>query len=671
MTTTIPRTFEDAEAVLAKALPGYESRPQQQELARSIERCLTTRTHLVAEAGCGTGKSLGYLIPAILSGKRVVVTTATKALQDQIGGKDLPFLEEHLPVPFKWTVLKGRSSYVCQAKLVDEAPESRVAVFVRSEDSNGYDGTREELPFEVDDRDWRSITTGSDECPGKTQCPFGETCYAEAAKTKAKESNVVVINHALFFTDLKVRQDTGGLISMLDAYDVVIADEAHELEEWASKMLGAKVTELSIQQLLGDVRNFVMDNFDTEIDPAAVNSLAACDVAGAALVDLWGSLRRWFDQKNGKGRRIHENGRLRAADVLAEEDRWVELCNALTDLADAVSCLHADNAVLGGGADMGKLRTRLRRIMQRCLSTEANVTDLAAAPWDLMVRWITEEEWGPAHRRQSRLVVNSSPIEVGDILRGMLWSKTPGILVSATMATGGTFNYITGRLGISDFVGIDVGTPFDYTTQAQLYVPRHMPIPSGKTRGEWENMSVTEIRDLLRFSDGRALVLFTSSKQMREVHAQIKGLVPWTVMIQGEAPNPKLAERFMADEHSVLFATRSFFTGVDFQGDACSLVIIDKLPFPVPTEPVTEARCELIEKRGGRAFDDYTIPVMSLILKQGFGRLIRHRNDTGVVAILDARLDTKGYGRKIVESLPPAPLVTRQADVASFFEGAA
>lgn len=651
-------TFKDAERVLADALPGYESRPQQQALAAAVEEAMADGVHLIAEAGCGTGKSFGYLIPAIQSGKRVVVTTATKNLQDQIATGDLPFLQEHLgdEVPFTYAVLKGRSNYLCQAKHTDAQSRGaqEVAVHIKGIQGTGetWSGEREDLPFTVEDRDWRELTVSADECPGKRECPFGETCYAEKAKQKAKESDVVVVNHALFFTDLMVKKMTNGNSSMLDHYDIVVADEAHELEEWAANMLGQRFSEGSLKALTTEVRAFVSQFFSGD-DPQASKVLDLGTVINGAMVPLWESLTP---------------GRLYPKDFLENQDAWVDLANALGDYADAVSALSLDNAT----GDTTKAGRRKRLLVTKSINMAMKFADIIVAPATVLVRWVEEEPIKGARPGQprTRKVIMTAPIEVADILDQLVWSKTPAVLVSATMSVGGSFDYIAGRLGIKDPRSLDVGTPFDYSKQAALYVPDDIPAPVKDKRAAWEGLSIERMRDLVNASDGRALLLFTSRKQMERAYAALVDRLDYTCLMQGMAgkSNKALAAEFMDDTHSVLFALKSFFTGVDFQGEACSLVVIDKLPFPVPDEPLTEARCDAIVNRGGDAFGDYTIPVMTLILQQGYGRLIRHRSDHGVVAILDPRLTKAGYGRKIMRSLPDAPLLTKVSEVEEFFE---
>ncbi len=669
--TTNPRTFEEAEAVLAETLPGYESRPQQQTLARAVERSFATGQHLIGQAGCGTGKSLGYLIPAIQANGNTVITTATKALQDQIANKDLPFLAEHLGIDFTYTVLKGRSNYVCRAKLdeadTDATREVKVAIRAKKEAGETFYGERDELPVPLTDMEWRGITASSDECPGKSDCPYGEECFAEQVKERARNSKIVVVNHALFFTDLMVREVTGGKSTMIGEYDVVVADEAHELEDWAAKMLGTKFTEGGIRKLTSEANNFAQRHLEgtdkSDLTDAIADLLDQTDRAWEMLEEIRPQPR----DDDGSPLPKPNQWRLRRAafDNPDWEPTWIAFHNALVIFAQAIARADVTGVV---GAD--KARLTKQRLGSRSTSLAKKFRHLLSEMTSddpKLVAWC--EATRPTRRgRQAdeQISIEVAPIEVADILYESVWSKTPAILVSATMSVGGKFDYITGRLGIPEYEAVDVGTPFDYGTQSAIYVPSHLSSPKARS---WAGEAIVEMGDLVRASQGRALLLFTSRKQMESAYETLSRRLPYVCMMQGQAPNNELADKFMADHESVLFATRSFFTGVDFQGSACSLVVIDKMPFPVPTEPVTEARCERIEARGGSSFTDYVIPVMSLILEQGFGRLIRHRNDRGVVAILDSRLTETPYGKGILRSLPPAKRISAMHEVDAFFGG--
>lgn len=649
------RTFKDAEVRLAETLPGYESRPPQQALAAAVEGAIFNRTHLLGEAGCGTGKSLGYLIPAILSGKRVVISTATKALQDQVANEDVPFLQEHLGKPFSFALLKGRRNYLClnKAEAVDPADVPNIgrllADLTALAADPGFVGDRESLPFEVSDAEWRHLAADSDDCQA-LECKDKGICFAVRARKAAKEAQVVVVNHALYLTDLVVREMTGGAASMLDQHDVVVFDEAHEVEKYASSTLGSQFKTGGVAHLVSEVRNFGRRHVPTK---AAELEVAGNEVLTAMTTLFMGLERAFIDGKSDKLR-------IRPALLLDHGDNFVGFANALDALHEAV----ADGGLLGDvpGANYNDVKKKRDRISGRTLSTAGRFKQVILADFNDLVRWVERDSRG-------NLTLATAPVTVAPYLREALFGagNTTAVLVSATLSVDGKFDYVAGRLGIDTYTDIDVGTPFDFTKQALFYVPTDIGDPSPANRAAWSSMMASRTLDLVRASKGRALLLFTSNRELNAAYNAIADRIPYNVYKQGDAPNRVLMEQFKEDTDSVLFATASFFTGVDFQGDTCSLVVIDKLPFPVPTDPIVEARCDAIKRAGGNDFSSYTIPEMTLPLKQGFGRLIRHRNDKGVFALMDARVVTKGYGTKIVRSLPDAPRTDSMADVLSFF----
>lgn len=650
------RTFEDAERRLAETLDGYESRPPQQVLANAIEDALDTGKHVLAEAGCGTGKSLGALIPAILSGKRVVYSTATKALQEQVAGKDLPFLKANLGVDFTFALLKGRSNYFCKAKAVDADPRYVPVDKMLAElaaDPN-HSGDREHFTtVSVDEKDFRNVSATSEECPGKRKCPFGETCYAEGAKAKARAADVVVANHMLTFTDIKIREVTNGHGSMLGDVDAYIFDEAHEIEEIATNAISDVVRESGVRKLGTEVQHFLMGT-----DHPQAEAIAS---------DIQHTLARAWEA-------------LPKEDGATMTQAWfAENFEPIADLMDALQA--AAEAVEETDARDRREEARRERLYTRCMNYRETFATAMMATDDALVRWIEHDD------KQNRLFKHA-PLRVGPWLDAGIWSRkvvgsqteedpegepVTSALISATLSVGGSFDYLLDRLGLppESTKTLNVGTPFDFQTQAMLYTPPSN-IPSPKEKSAWMTVTPIITEQLIDASGGGALLLFTSRAAMKQAYEGLspklraKGL---RCLMQGEhGTNKEIARIFQDDEHSVLFALKSFFTGVDFGGDTCRLVVIDKLPFAVPTDVMFKARSEEVEKHGGRSFSDLTIPMMTLTLLQGFGRLIRTKSDRGVVAILDSRLQSTPYGRRIMQAMPDAPQVTDLAEVKAFYE---
>jgi ATP-dependent DNA helicase DinG len=694
MTTDTITTFDGAQANLAVSLPGYEPREKQSALAHKIESQIRgegVSRHALLQASTGTGKSLAYLIPAILSGKKVVVSTATKALQDQIANKDLPFLAEHLGVEFTHSILKGRSNYLCRAELArigEDDPALAAKIEARLNELS-TDGAGEVFPegfyaedaaFDVTPIEFRKLTVGSGDCPGKSQCPFGETCFSERAKKDAKDADVVVVNHALLCTDLWVDGISGGKASLLGDYDVLIVDEAHELVDYATNVWGVTIRESTLKNLGDEASTF----FGKIGSKDAREFARQNDIYSNLISDLWAKL---------------EVGRLRVTDIEALIHDLVQINKASVDMKILVQAqgTKIDNGERDAKA-VATLKASHNRLIRRFDNVTESIGSLVTAD-DENVKFVEEETRKVRGKTVESKVIQALPVQMGEILHHEIWKddrvcrncngtgtedngskcfrcegvghkpNITSLLLSATLTTdGGRFDYCAKQLGLSLFDTFDVGSPFDFQNQARLYIPSHLPEPTPANRETWASMSIAEIGDLINASDGRALILFTSTKQMKAAYDHLAPRLPYTCLVQGNGTNKELARIFTEDEHSVLFATKSFMTGVDFQGSTCSLVVIDKLPFAVPTDPIVEARCELIQKNGGNTFAEFQVPMMTLILQQAFGRLIRHGNDEGVVAILDRRLTSKGYGRKIVASLPDAPLVTSIEEVQSFFE---
>ena len=607
---------------LAAALPGFEPRAGQAALAEAVSEALAGDEHLLAEAGTGTGKSLAYLVPALVSGKRVVVATATKALQEQLLTKDVPAAAAALGREVRVAVLKGRQNYLCRKSLggVDRLG----GLFRTAEDASDYErlspwieatetGDRAELSFEPSASLWAEVSVGADRCAGR-RCPYVGSCYAEAARERAGRAELVIANHALYFADLALRARNDGA-GILPDHDAVVFDEAHRLEEAAASWFGGRVSLARLRQLERDVERYCRE--EDRRPPAG--ALAELDRAGAELIAA-------FDP--GSGRR-----RLTVADVEELEDLGLTLGAALGRLAAELQ---------GTGEDADALA-------RRALAAAGDVEACLALDDPDQVSWAEPGALAWA------------PVDVSQILRDALWDHGPtAVLVSATLEA----RFLRGRLGLDDARELVLPSPFDFREQALLYVPARMPEP--RADGYYASLA-DEVVALCNLSRGRALVLTCSYRALDELVDRARVRLAYPVLVQGEAPRERLLERFRDDVDSVLFATATFWQGVDIQGESLSLLVVDKLPFSAPGDPLIEARCERIVRDGGDWFVDYALPSAVLQLRQGFGRLIRGHADEGVVAILDPRLRTRAYGRRFLEALPPAPLVAERAAVADFF----
>jgi ATP-dependent DNA helicase DinG len=595
---------------LERALPGFEPRPQQAALAEAVDHALATGEHLVAEAGTGTGKSLAYLIPALDSGRRVVVATATKALQQQLLGLDVPAAARALGRDVTVAILKGRQNYLCRKQLQGFVPSLLAGAYEQLQPwiDSTQTGDRAELAVEPPEALWYELAVGADRCVGR-RCPFVSSCFAETARARAGEAELVIANHALYFADLAA----GG--GVLPEHDAVVFDEAHRLEETAATWLGGRVSRGGLRRLASDVERATREAGE----PLPARAIDRVERAGDRLLRAVAPA----------------TGRRRLREPPAQEVAL--LVSALAQLADE---LH------GSGEDLDLLS-------RRALSTAAQV-ESCLDPGELeRVVWAEPD------------AVAWAPIDVGDALRERLWGEGPtAILVSATLTNGEDARFVRRRLGLDEAREVVVGSPYDFAEQALLYVPRAMPDP--RSDGFTERVA-DEVVSLLGLSEGRALVLTSSYRALGVLRDRVRGRVPYDVLVQGEAPRERLLERFRAEVDSVLLATSTFWQGVDIPGESLSLLVIDKLPFSAPGDPLHEARCEAVEAAGGDWFRDFALPTAMLQLRQGFGRLIRGHADRGVVAILDPRLRTRAYGRAFLAALPRCPLVEDRAAVAAFF----
>jgi ATP-dependent DNA helicase DinG len=611
---------------LEAVLDGYEARHEQGELAAAVADALEAGEHLLAEAGTGTGKSLAYLVPALASQRRVVVATATKALQEQLLTKDVPIAARVLGRDIDVVVLKGRQNYVCR-KLLHGFELLGSELLPNEDDAAAFDamwpwlratetGDRAELDVEPPESLWAELAVGSDRCLGR-RCPFTGTCFSEAARRRAREADLVIVNHALYFADLGLREQAD--TSILPEHDAVVFDEAHRLEEAATTWLGGGVSRPGLSRLERDVERGCVEAGIA----VPARQLDRVRRAGGALLRLVAP----------------ESGRRRLREVPVSEAR--KLAERLSELAESLLGVNDELELLA------------RRALGAAGATEACVEadDLDRVVW---------AEPG---------ALAWAPVDVSRLLRDSLWDGGPtAVLVSATLTTGGDFGFVRDRLGLRGARELTVGSPFDWSEQAIVYLPPGLPDPRSPRAAE---LVAEEAAALCEVSAGRALVLTSSYRTLRVVADRLRGRIDYELLVQGEAPRERLLERFRDDVHSVLVATGTFWQGVDVPGEALSLLVIDKLPFQPPDDPLVEARCERITADGGDWFAEYSLPSAVLQLRQGFGRLIRTRSDRGVVCLLDPRVRTRPYGRTFLDSLPPCRVVEDRDAVRGFLAAAA
>jgi ATP-dependent DNA helicase DinG len=618
--------------LLARRLPGFEVRREQLEMARAVARALEQGGSLVVEAGTGIGKTLAYLVPALLSRRKVVVSTGTKALQEQLFFKDLPILRQHLPVPFRAAYMKGRANYVSRRRLREftrtpsfrhpsEAPHlEAIQRWVRETAT----GDRAELPALPDDyAPWGEFAATSDHCWG-TKCDAYWDCFVTRMRQQAAEADLVVVNHHLFFADLAVKGT--GFGEVIPPVEAVIFDEAHQIEDVATQYFGRQVSSARTEDLFRDLSKFLR---------AARLHEPALD---AGLLELVARRDRFFARFAG---RDGERRRLRPA---------------------ALEALDAPRLAADLKATLDLLAAILEHLAVRTEDTDAFARRARSIGDDLAFVMAADDPeyvyW--AEQRRRAVFLGASPVAVQHELAERLFAGGGALVfTSATLATDGTLDYFKGRLGVPDGApGLILGSPYDYRSQAVLYLPE---LPDPQSPG-FVAAAAAEIERILAVTRGRAFLLFTSHRVMREAFGALSGRLPYRCLLQGEAPKSRLLEAFRKGA-AVLFATQSFWEGVDVPGEALSCVVIDKLPFASPAEPIVEARIERIVAEGGNPFTAYQLPSAVITLKQGLGRLIRTSSDRGVLSILDARLTRSGYGRVFLDSLPPVPITRDLRDV--------
>ena len=641
--------------LLARHHPEYEYRHGQMAMAEAVAAALGQRHHLLVEAGTGTGKTLAYLIPAIATGRRVIVSTGTKNLQEQLFYKDIPFLQEVLPGKFRATYLKGRSNYVCLQRL-KQAETSPVLEGLEEVDyfdlinrwayqsETGDRAELAELPANLSF--WRQIDARSDICVG-SKCERYEQCFITKARQRALDSEIIIVNHHLFFADLALRGKEWGQV--LPDYDAVIFDEAHQLEDIAMQYFGAAVSTFQVSDLIGDLTRLALTDTDASIELTKASSRVAT-MADHFWMNFLGGQGSPLAAGEGKfvlHRSMFFRGRAdQPLDPTPAGERFLALRKALDRLLAALKVIK----------DAPPETEALTRRTEQ-LKFDLDFILLAEADADTFVRW--------CERRGRGIVLQAVPIDASAILNERLFNETETIvLTSATLTTAGSFDFIRSRLGIEHAVELVAESNYDYQRQALLYLPPRMPDPRD---GTFTQAAAAEIIRILQASRGRAFVLCTSTAQMTNLRRLVEPEIDFPVFMQGDGSNSGILDRFRKTPHSVLFATASFWQGVDVRGEALSCVIIDKLPFAVPSDPVVAARQRFIDRQGRSSFSEYSVPAAVIALKQGIGRLIRSATDRGVLSILDPRIVTKTYGQSFLRSLPPCRVTRKIEDVEAFF----
>jgi ATP-dependent DNA helicase DinG len=628
--------------LLEKSHPAYEFRPSQLQMAQTVEEAFRAKRHALVEAGTGTGKTLAYLIPAIRSGQRVVISTATKSLQEQLFTKDIPFLQKHFAPKLKVAVMKGRGNFLCRQKvhLMAGQPVLRgldeVDWFeqIRAWEQLTETGDRNELTFLPDDAElWPRLDARRETCTGQ-KCPEFSRCFITWMHQRAHEADVVIVNHHLFFADLALRQDDFG--SILPDYAAVIFDEAHELEDVASDYFGRVISNYRFEELARDAEHALR-----------LKGLATPPLV-KRIVQLRERSRAFFDGFPPREGRFPFAAGERASFLEQHRGAFDDLAGAAKRLeADLAALISKPEEVLNTARRAAELRGELQFLLE---SNEHNY-----------VYWF--------ERRGKGVFLAATPIDLSGILREHLFEAFESlVLTSATLAVGGRFDYLKRRLGIATALEKVLPQEFDYTRQAMLYVPKTMP----DVRDPGFAQAATEtIARLLQITHGRAFCLFTSHSQMNELYDRVRKRVKFPLLLQGTKPRSALLEKFRTTPGAVLFATASFWQGVDVPGEQLSCVIVDRLPFAVPSDPVVAARVRALQEEGRNAFAEYQVPEAVLALKQAFGRLIRSRSDRGVLAILDNRIERMQYGLVFLESLPPYTLTHDLAEVAAFMNKSA
>lgn len=642
------------EGLIASYLKGYEYRPGQVGMAEAVLRAFEEKKHLIVEAGTGTGKTMAYLVPAIAAalgkGQRIVISTGTKNLQEQLMQQDIPFLQKILPKNFSAAYLKGRGNYACLYRI---KKAETMPILEGMGDLDHFDKVRKWVgDSETGDRAelvdmpenlkfWHQISARSETCLGQ-KCADYENCFVTRARQKAEKADIIIVNHHLFFADLNLRGGEYGKV--LPDYGAVIFDEAHLIEDIAADYFGFEVSSYQVDEIVRDAVNIQIDDNQTNRDVVTI-----CGKIGSLAERFWAG----FTAGRGQEGRFPISSELFARVGLDGEIEATSLGEFYFGLDGALQQLEATlDAIKNQSAEVEGTVRRIRQI-------KFDLDFIVKGAEKTFVYWV--------ERRGRGLYLRATPIDVSGILEDKLFDSVDTVvLTSATLSSGGKFDFIRDRLGLpraktNSFIA---PSSFDYEKQTVLYLPPRMPDPRAP---EYVQVAAGEIIKLLNITRGRAFVLSTSLSGMNALYKLVKDKVDFPCFIQGDMSKAGLLERFKKTDNAVLFATSSFWQGVDVRGEQLSCVIIDKLPFAVPTDPIVAARQKFIDDNGGGSFFEYSIPQAIITLKQGMGRLIRSTTDKGVLAILDPRLRTKAYGRVFLESLPKSKVTGDLKDVEQIF----